>query len=396
METTRPFRSSTSLLALTLAAGLIPATGHAATHTWDGGGGSSSWGTGANWSPDNPDFNSTTDFIFGSSGANTYTGVGTVGGTRTINSLTYNDSYATSGGRVRFNSSGASGSGNANNLRFEGTGMGIYLTSGMTGSMDLGSGGSSVFGNMQLNGNMTITNDSPTGTLTISAPIIDQTSARNMTKNGVGLVTFTRANTYAGTTAVNNGILRINGTHTGGGTYTVGAAGTLQGTGSVSSTLDVSGTLSPGASVQSFASGTLNMLTGSTFEAELNSSVAISSGADLQVVNGDLNLTGTVTLTLGDLASLPAAFAPGSTLSLLNYSGAWNNGLFTFGTALADGDTFTAGLNTWLIDYDATTGGQNFNQDFVTGRFVNITAIPEPGATLLASLSLLALARRHR
>jgi hypothetical protein len=118
METTRPFRSSTSLLALTLAAGLIPATGHAATHTWDGGGGSSSWGTGANWSPDNPDFNSTTDFIFGSSGANTYTGVGTVGGTRTINSLTYNDSYATSGGRVRFNSSGASGSGNANNLRF--------------------------------------------------------------------------------------------------------------------------------------------------------------------------------------------------------------------------------------------------------------------------------------
>jgi len=395
--TTRHRTCGTSVLSLALAASLISTTARAATFTWDGGGGSTSWGTANNWNPDGAaTFNNTTDLIFGASGAITYTGIGTAGGTRVINTITYNDSYASSG-RVRFNSAGGAGSGNANNLRFEGTDMGIYLTSGMTGSVDLGSAGSSVFGDMQLNGNMTITNDSPTGTLTVSAPIVDVTSARNMTKNGAGLVTFTRANTYAGTTTVNGGILRINGSHTGGGTYTVAAAGTLQGTGSTASQLDVSGKLSPGASVQSFASGTLNMLTGSTFEYELNSSVATSAGADLQVVSGDLNLTGTVTLTFGDLAAIPTAFAQGTTFSLINYNGAWNNGLFTFGGAIADGGTFTAGLNTWQIDYNASSGGLNFNGDFLpSSSFVNITAVPEPRAALLGGLGLLALLRRRR
>lgn len=224
--------------------------------------------------------------------------------------------------------------------------------------------------------------------------------AGSLTKgtSAISTLTLGGTNTYSGITTVNTGTLRLDGTHTGGGTYTVGAGGTLQGTGSTASQLDISGKLSPGASVESFASGTLNLLAGSTFEYELDSSAAASAGADLQVVNGGLNLTDTVTLTLGDLAAVSAAFAEGTTFSLINYSGAWNNGLFTFGgNAIADGGNFTAGLNTWQIDYNAASGGSNFNGDFLPGgSFVNITAVPEPRAALLGALGMLALLRRRR
>jgi MYXO-CTERM domain-containing protein len=157
--------------------------------------------------------------------------------------------------------------------------------------------------------------------------------------------------------------------------------------------------LSPGASVETLATGTLSFTTGSSFAYEVDSTVGLSTGADLQTVSGDLNLTGTVDLTLADLATGgPAlAFAENTVFTLINYTGSWNSGTFTFdGNALADGGTFTAGLNTWIIDYDATTGGSNFSGEYLAGSFVNITAVPEPVAALLGGLGLLTLLRRRR
>lgn len=218
-----------------------------------------------------------------------------------------------------------------------------------------------------------------------------------LTKTGNGAITLSGTNTYGGVTNVNDGILRVNGTHTTGGTYTVAAAGELQGTGSTTSALNVSGVLSPGASVETFESGALSMLNGSTFEYEVNSSVASGSGADLQVVSGALNLSGTVTLTLTDLASMDTAYGDGTVFSLINYSGLWNGGLFTFdGDEIGDGETFTAGLNSWRLDYEEAVGGLNFEDDHIAGSFVNITAVPEPSAALLGGLGLLALLRRRR
>jgi autotransporter-associated beta strand protein len=394
-----PISRSHCALSLALAAGLIPASTYAAPFTWDSGGGTSSWGTGANWNPDGASFNNTTDLTFASTGSSTFTGIGTAGGTRTLRSITFNDSFTSTSGRIRYNSNGASGTSIANNILFSsstGTAT-ISLTSGMTGSINMGSAGAAVFGETQLASHLLISHASTSATLTISSNITETVAARNITKEGAGLAVFANNNTYSGTTTVNGGTLRINGTHTGGGGYTVGVNGTLQGTGSTNSALNVSGKLSPGASVQSFSSGALNMLTGSTFEYELNSSVGTSAGADLQVVSGNLNLSGTVSLTLANLAAIPTAFANGTTFSLINYSGAWNDGLFTIGgNAVADGGTFSAGLNVWEIDYDAASGGLNFAGEHIAGGFVNITAVPEPHAVILGSIGAFALLRRRR
>ncbi len=228
----------------------------------------------------------------------------------------------------------------------------------------------------------------------------DNATDGGLVKQGTGTLTLSNNNTYTGITAINAGRLLVNGSNTGGGAFNVGASGTLGGTGSLgTSTLNVSGVLSPGASVETLSSGTVNFTTGSTFAYEMDSAALAAAGADLQVISGDLSLTGTVNLTLADLGLTPSVFTPGTVFSLLNYSGAWNGGLFTLGgNTLADDSTFTVGLNTWQIDYNAANGGSNFSGQFLGGSdsFVNITAVPEPGAAILGGIGLLALLRRRR
>ncbi len=256
-----------------------------------------------------------------------------------------------------------------------------------------------------LAGSQTVTFDGP-GRITVNSVLGGGNGTISVSKDGAGLLILGGNNTYAGTTAVNAGTLRLTGSHTGGGAYAVGSIGTLQGTGSTASALSVAGTLSPGASIETFASGTLDLLDGSTFAYEVDSSVATSVGADLQIVNGDLNLANglgdTVELTLADLNGSPTAFTLGTTFTLVNYSGSWNGGLFTFdGDEVNNGSTFVAGLNTWRLDYDATSGGSNFSGQYLpASSFVNIVAVPEPAAIVLSAFGLAAAVsvgvRRYR
>lgn len=212
----------------------------------------------------------------------------------------------------------------------------------------------------------------------------------SIAKSGSGTLTLSGTNDYGGTTGISAGRLLFNGNSSlVTGAITV-SGGTLGGTGSVGGavTVNAGGTLAPGASVESFAIGAVSLVEGSAFAYEIDSSAATSVGADLLLVNGGFDLAGTVALSLADVAGTPVAVPEGTIFTMVNYTGAWNNGLFSFGgTPLASGDTFTAGLNTWQIDYAATSGGANFAGEQVSGSFVNLTAVPEPASLAAAAFA---------
>ena len=261
-----------------------------------------------------------------------------------------------------------------------------------------GSGGAIATGNILSDGS-TVTLDSTHGSYTLSAlsPI---GGSNNVAKNGAGTVILAGANGYSGTTAVNVGTLLVNGSLTGSGTVTVAGGATLGGTGSIAGPVIVNGILAPGASIESLSTGALTLSSGSTFEYEMDSSAGSSVAADFQKVFGALTLSGTVTLGLTDLAASPVAFAVGTKLSLINYTGALNGGFFTYaGNPLANHAVFTAGLNTWQINYDALSGGQNFTSEYTSGHFITLTAVPEPGSWLALGCLMssgIILRRRNR
>ena len=95
----------------------------------------------------------------------------------------------------------------------------------------------------------------------------------NIVKTGTGLWRLTGKNEYAGTTKVNDGMLVINGTHSGTGAVTVADGATLAGKGVISGSV----TLSEGATLQ--VGDTLATDQGLTFKAGLK----LNSGVKLQL-----------------------------------------------------------------------------------------------------------------
>jgi len=240
--------------------------------------------------------------------------------------------------------------------------------------------------------------------LNVTAAITSTGGVTGFTKQGPGTITLTGANTYTGPTTVdpNGGTLLVNGSLSGGGTIAISAGGTLGGTGSIAGAVTDNGVLTPGASagnIETLITGPLTMNAGATLAYEVNSSAPLASGADMVVVNGGLSLSGLVHLTINDVATVDTPFTPGTKFTLVNYSGTWNGGAFTFGsTPLAEGFEFSDGMNTWRINYAAVTEGANFTGDSTNAKFVNLTAVPEPGTTfaMLGGLALLLGQRKRR
>jgi hypothetical protein len=220
------------------------------------------------------------------------------------------------------------------------------------------------------------------------------TGVGGLTKRSGMLHILDGNNDYAGTTTVQSGTLRINGTHTGTGEVFVNSGSRLEGTGSVLGAINVSGVLAPGASIESLGTGSVSFATGSTLAYELDSNFL---DGDLLHSTGTLDIAAGTILTLNELAS--GILAENSKLTLISYTGAWvNTELFTYlGSVLTDDSTFTLGSNAWLFNYNDTTGGSNFTSDQEgSTSFVTMTIVPEPSTALLGGLGMLRLLRRRR
>jgi fibronectin-binding autotransporter adhesin len=217
-------------------------------------------------------------------------------------------------------------------------------------------------------------------------------------KQGAGNLVLDGTSTYTGATIVEAGRLSVDGLLFS-SPVTVLSAAELGGSGVIVRPVSVSsgGTLSPGNSIASLSTGTATFAAGAIFEYEVDSSnlAALDTAADLLVVNGSLNLdpgNGTV-ISFTDLAGSPNPFVNDTTLfALINYSGTWNGGLFTYnGTVLADGDRFFVGSQEWEIDYNrsSSAGLDNFTAEYLpSSRFVTVMAVPEPSTIAMALAGL--------
>jgi fibronectin-binding autotransporter adhesin len=188
------------------------------------------------------------------------------------------------------------------------------------------------------------------GTLTVATSLMsgEHSYLNGVIKTQPGTMVMSVASTYAGPTTVNGGTLLANnntGSGTGSGAVTVNATGKLGGTGAITGAVTVNngGTLAPGTSIESLATGALNLAAGSSFAVEYNTSGAPT--VDVLDVTGNVTLAGSLSLT--DLAAVPAALPLGTKLTILTYTGTLNG---TF-AGLAEGGIVTSGANNFKVRY---------------------------------------------
>lgn len=336
---------------------------------------------------------------------NTVTGSGsiTASGTTTVNGdfsgFTGTFTHSSSTASTAFNTANATSAGAAYVISTD-QGSAQGMIAGGNGNYTLQIGSLSGVANSLFRGGNVATGTTTLqigalGTSTTFAGIIANGATKTIAveKVGAGTLTLSGASTYSGATVVSAGTLLVNGSL--GNTAVSATGGTLGGTGTITSTVSISGTgtvLSPGASIQSLATGALTMGAGTVFAYE--AADASSTGADLLAANGALSLTGvTLDLSSADLDAL--SWLPGDKITLISYNGS----PITSGFAGFDDDTtYFFGSNEWLFNYDDVTAGTNFNTEATaTGTsFVTLTVIPEPSAALLGGIGLLALLRRRR
>ncbi|MEY4245511.1 MAG: hypothetical protein RLZZ245_3096 [Verrucomicrobiota bacterium] len=296
----------------------------------------------------------------------------------------------------------------------------LKSASGTTNLIDSNNTGSQV--SVLLGAGNTII-DTTASNASIVRPMADMPSvAGTFTKAGANTLTLTANNTYTGATRITGGTLALTGDGsiasssiivganttldvsdvTGG--FSLSSAQTLSGPGSVTGAMEVSGTLSPGSSPGTLTTGTQTWLNGGNYNWQVLDAAGVAGGGyDTIAITGTLDLS---SLTAGgfgiNLWSL-ASTGPDVNGNALNFV-ATNNYSWTLASASTEITGFDAA--NFFINVGANNGTAGFGNALDDGAFsvtqsgnnlmLNFTAVPEPSASLLGGLGLLALLRRRR
>jgi len=230
------------------------------------------------------------------------------------------------------------------------------------------SGAGTVRGTTVTDYSLTVNNDN--GDSTFSGVIEESSSGKlSLAKAGTGKLTLSGANTYDGTTTVENGTLVVDGS-TGAGTVTVNAGAILGGSGTIGGATTVIGMLNPGNSP-----GTLTFDAALTLGAASTSNFEIVSLASYDVLKND----GGDTITFTDGATI--------VFDASAYAGTANVG-DTF-TVLENWDGYSETLANLTFAGTDLGGGKSLDTSmFLTNGTVSVI-IPEPATIGMLGLGAL-------
>ncbi len=208
---------------------------------------------------------------------------------------------------------------------------------------------------------------------------------------GDGTVALSRANTYTGGTIVANGTLlasNTSGSATGTGSVAVNSGGHLGGNGTISGIVNINtgGHLSPGTSTGTLTVGSLNLATGSIYDAELSTAsndrlistngLSVASGTGVNLFSAGTTdpyqINGSYTLFTVNSGSIPSPATLQTNFSILN---AVAGGTYTWGVSGTNITLQITGLGdlaTWNVN-----GGGTWN---LAGNW-NPTSVPNSAAS---------------